>query len=203
MKTLIVQYLPRGERSHTRAVLAAFEKEIVGEVERFDLLENVPDLFTAERVMAYIRRDYLSAPEAGDAALLADMDAMVAKLKEADVVVLATPMHNFGLPGVVKLWFDAVMLKGHTWDLDANGYVGLLKGRMAIVINASGGIYEGDGASMDHLQPAARFNLSFMGFDDVRGVSAAGMNMPGRDVEKVVADAGERAAAIAREWYAA
>ena len=47
MKTLIVSYIPRGERSHTREVLAAFEGAIEGsEVERLDLLADMPDLFT-------------------------------------------------------------------------------------------------------------------------------------------------------------
>lgn len=201
MKTLIVEYLPRGKRSHTRAVLKAFEEKLKGEVERLDLLETLPDFFTAERVMAYIRRDYLDAPEGQDGQQLEGMDRMVAQLKGADVVVLATPMHNFSLPALVKGWFDAIMLKGHTWTIGSEGYEGLMKGKKALVINASGGIYEGDMAALDHLQALARFEFQFMGFSDVRGVSAGGMNMPDVDTEAAVKAASDRARAVAAEWY--
>jgi len=50
-------------------------------------------------------------------------------------------------------------------------------------------------AALDHLQPLAQFEFTFKGFDDVRGVSAAGMNMPEVDKETVVEEA--------REWYGA
>ena len=202
MKTLIVQYIPRGERSHTQKVLKAFESEIKGDVERLDLLVSQPDIFNERRLAAYINRDYL-AQEVDDEIKeqLSSMDEMIKQLQEADVVVLATPMHNFSLPALVKAWFDAVMLKGHTWDVGPEGYIGLLKGKKAIVINASGGIYEGEAASLDHLQPLAQFEFTFLGFSDVRGVSAAGMNMPDVDKDAVVAKASERAGAIAKEWY--
>ena len=202
MKTLIVQYIPRGERSHTQKVLKAFESEMKGDVERLDLLVSQPDVFTEQRLAAYIGRDYLNQ-EVDDEIKeqLSNMDAMIKQLQQADVVVLATPMHNFSLPALVKAWFDAVMLKGHTWDIGPEGYIGLLKGKKAIVINASGGIYEGEAASLDHLQSLAQFEFTFLGFSDVRGVSAAGMNMPDVDKEAVVAKAGERASAIAKEWY--
>ena len=203
MKTLIVQYIPRGERSHTQKVLKAFESEVKGDVERLDLLVSQPDLFTADRLAAYIGRDYLGQEvDEGMKKQLAKMDAMIKQLEEADVVVLATPMHNFSLPALTKAWFDSVMLKGHTWDDGTDGYIGLLKGKKAIVINASGGIYEGEAAGLDHLQPLAQFEFRFLGFEDVRGVSAAGMNMPDVDKDAVVAKASERAAAIAKEWYA-
>ncbi len=202
MKTLIVQYIPRGERSHTLKVLKAFEEEIKGDVERLDLLESPADVFTADRIAAYIGRDYLGETQTVETTeQLAGMDKFIEQLKSADVVVLATPMHNFSLPALVKAWFDAVMLKNHTWDIGPEGYRGLLQGKKAIVINASGGIYEGDMAALDHLQPLAQFEFTFMGFSDVRGISAAGMNMPDVDKAEVVSKASERAKSVAREWY--
>ena len=52
-----------------------------------------------------------------EAATLAANDALVAQFKSADVVVFVHPMHNFGLPGVVKLYMDAVELNGETFKL--------------------------------------------------------------------------------------
>jgi FMN-dependent NADH-azoreductase len=58
-KTLIVQYIPRGERSNTKKVLDAFLSEAKDktEIEVLDLIENTPPLFLSDNLIAYILRD--------------------------------------------------------------------------------------------------------------------------------------------------
>ena len=51
MKTLIVSYLPRGKRSHTKKLLDAFlDSAAEQELEHLDLLEELPDVFLAENL---------------------------------------------------------------------------------------------------------------------------------------------------------
>ena len=120
----------------------------------------------------------------------------------ADVVVLATPMFNFSLPAVVKAWFDAVLLKGETWDAGESGYRGLLPGRKALVLMASGGRYEGPMAGWDHGMSLAKQLFQFMGFDDVRPAWASGVNVPNLGpVEKIVAAAQDEVRKAVRDWY--
>jgi FMN-dependent NADH-azoreductase len=204
MKTLVVSYLPRGERSHTGKLLEAFvEAAGKAEIEHLDLLNETPPLLDAQRVMAYIRRNYLGETlSADDAASLAVLDRMTEQFVRADAVVLAFPMHNFSLPATVKAYFDGIMQKGKTWDAAEGGYVGLQKGKRALVLLASGGIYEGDYAPFEHALTLAKVELGFMGFGDIRTVTAAGMNLlPAEQVEAAVEKAREEARGVAAEWY--
>jgi len=204
MKTLVVSYLPRGERSHTRKVLDAFLGAAgQAEIEHLDLLEDTPDLLDGQRTQAYIMRNYLAETlTAEDEAALAGMDRMTAQFVAADAVVLAFPMHNFSFPATVKAYFDAIMQKGKTWDATPDGYTGLMKGKKALVLLASGGIYEGDFAPFEHALSLARVELGFMGFEEVQTVTAAGMNMlPPEQAEEAVSKAQAEAKAIAEKWY--
>ena len=205
MKTLIVSYLPRGEMSHTRKLLKTFAQTLGGhEFEHVNLIEDVPDLFTPGNLGAYIQRNYLKkrlTPELSRS--LARMDRMTAQFKTADIVVLATPMFNFSLPATVKAWFDAVMLKGETWDINEQGYVGLMKGKKVLILMASGGVYTGEMASWDHCMSLAKLEFQFMGFDDIRGVSAAGVNKFPDEIDEIISKAQEEIRSIVSEWYPA
>jgi FMN-dependent NADH-azoreductase len=185
MKTLVVSYLPRGERSHTKKLLDAFLETASGQkLEHLDLLADTPDMFLAENLGSYIKRNYLgdSLSEAENAAM-AKMDRMTQQLKNTDALVLAFPMHNFSFPAVVKAWFDSVMQKDETWTVDDNGYVPLMTGKKALVLMSSGGVYEGDFAGYEHAATLAQTELGFMGFDTTI-ISAAGMNSrPDPEVE--------------------
>jgi FMN-dependent NADH-azoreductase len=176
---LAVTYLPRGDRSHTKELLkAALSQADEETVTHLDLLSTVPDLFDAQRVGAYIHRDYLGEELSdADADSLRKMDGMVEQLHAADIVVLATPMYNFSLPATVKAWFDSVMLKGKTWDADESGYTGLLTGRKALILMAAGGEYDGPMASWDHAMSLAKQEFQFMGFDEVESVWLQGVNL--------------------------
>ena len=203
MNTLVVSYLPRGERSHTRKLLNAFTGAINGhEYKHLDLLVSVPDMFMPKNLMAYIKRNYLGESlDDDDAQSLENMDALTAQFKTADVVVMAFPMFNFSFPAVVKAYFDAVMLKGETWDAGDGGYYGLMKGKKALVLFASGADYTGDMAPYDHVSTLARVEFGFMGFEDVRVVTAGGMNVNPDQVDRIVEKAGVQITDIVREWY--
>lgn len=60
IKTLIVKYTPRNERSNTKKILDAFIEEIKNsDVEILDIARDVPDLFLEQSLDAYIQRNYL------------------------------------------------------------------------------------------------------------------------------------------------
>jgi len=200
MKILVVSYLPRGERSHTKKLLDAFLETVDGqETEHLDLLTDLPDVFLPENLNSYIMRNYLgnSLSEA-ETAGMAKMDRMTRQLKNADAVVLAFPMHNFSTPAPVKAWFDSVMQKGETWTPGDSGYVPLMTGKKALVLISSGGIYEGDTAGYEHAVSLARAEFGLMGFE-MQAVMASGTNLL-PDPEKAVAEKQEEVRTIAKEW---
>ena len=202
MKTLMVTYLPRGEHSHTKQLADVFLKETQEPVEQLDLLKGAPDFFRKENLESYIFRNYMGQTlDAEHQKAIAKMDRMTAQFKAADIFVLATPMHNFSLPALVKAYFDSVMLKGETWDIQAGKFLGLMTGKKALILLASGGIYEGAMASWEHAVSLAKVEFQFMGFSDIRAVTAAGMNSGKRKPEEIMAEAEAGVRSIVHEWY--
>lgn len=70
------------------------------------------------------------------AAAIAISDALVAELQAADQIVIGTPMYNFSIPASLKAWIDHIVRIGVTVS---PGNVGLLTGKKATIIIATGG----------------------------------------------------------------
>ncbi|MDR3781838.1 MAG: NAD(P)H-dependent oxidoreductase [Candidatus Nitrosotalea sp.] len=203
LKTLIVQYTPRNERSNTKKILDAFIGEIKNsDIERLDLVQDVPDLFLEQNLAAYIHRNYLGEELSSEQKnSLSKMDRMTTQLKSADIVTVAFPMNNFSMPAPVKAWFDSVMLKGQTWDVKNERYTGLMNGKKALTIVSSGAIYEnGPMTPWEHALSLAKVEFQFMGYSDIRGILAGGMNA-GEDVKSLNLEKSiKEVKAIAQEW---
>ena len=110
-------------------------------------------------------------------ATLALSDEMIGELERADEYVIGVAMHNFSIPSVLKLWIDQVVRRGRTFNYGSNGPEGLLKGKKATVIIASGGSYgEGSPAeAMNFVDPYLKtISLRFIGVSDARFITADG-----------------------------
>jgi FMN-dependent NADH-azoreductase len=100
-------------------------------------------------------------------------DALIAELQAADLIVIASPMYNFGISSTLKAWFDHVLRAGVTFRYTESGPEGLLKGKKAVVIESRGGLYsEGPGVAMNAQESHIRTLLGFAGIDDVTFVLA-------------------------------
>ncbi len=100
------------------------------------------------------------------------------ELLDADTLVLAAPMYNFGIPSTLKAWLDHVIHPGKTFQYGANGPEGLLKGKKAVLVLSTGGAYtEGPAKSMDFVEPYLRAVLGFIGITDVTVVRAEAQAM--------------------------
>jgi FMN-dependent NADH-azoreductase len=100
----------------------------------------------------------------------------VSDLKNGDEYVFGVPMHNFGVPSTLKLWIDQVARAGKTFSYTANGPTGLLTGKKATVLVASGGVYE-QGSSMaafNFVAPYLQAVFGFLGITDLTIISAGG-----------------------------
>ncbi|WP_348672245.1 NAD(P)H-dependent oxidoreductase [uncultured Abyssibacter sp.] len=140
--------------------------------------QPVPHL-TADRFAAFaVPADDRTPEQAADVAL---SDALIAELRAADVLVIALPMYNFGIPSTLKAYIDHVARAGITFRYTENGPVGLLPVRKAFVIATRGGRYVG--TPRDTQTPYIREFLNFVGIDAVEFAYAEGMAMgpDGRD----------------------
>jgi FMN-dependent NADH-azoreductase len=160
-------------------------------------------MFLAENLAAYIQRNYLGqnlTPE--QKKLMSKMDRMTEQLKSADIVVVAFPMNNFSMPAAVKAWFDSVMLKGQTWDVKDGGYVGMMNGKKALVLVTSGGFYSKEPMiGWEHALSLTKIEFQFMGYSDVQGILAEGMNAGDDTKSANLKKSIEQIQAIAQKCY--
>ncbi|MCL5425476.1 MAG: NAD(P)H-dependent oxidoreductase [Gammaproteobacteria bacterium] len=108
-------------------------------------------------------------------ALASRSDELLAELRATDVLVIAVPMYNLGIPSQLKAWFDRVLRAGETFRYTENGPQGLVEGKRAIILAARGGQYAG--TEFDSQTPHLKAMLGLMGITDVNVVYAEGLNM--------------------------
>ena len=111
--------------------------------------------------------------------LLENSDRLVQELLSAEIIVISTPMWNFGVPSSLKAWIDHVVRPGLTFNYGPEGLKGLIPAdRRVIVATASGSIYsDGPMAAMDHLVPHLKSVFGFMGVTDVTVFRAEGSSV--------------------------
>jgi FMN-dependent NADH-azoreductase len=121
---------------------------------------------------------------------LAVSDTLIDELFAAETIVLAVPMHNFAPPSTFKAWIDHVARVGRTFFYGANGPQGLLKGKHAIVVLASGGVYTNEKMKpFDFTEPYLRTVLGFIGITDVDVVRVEGVASSAIGPEKALVSA--------------
>ncbi|HTT09316.1 MAG TPA: NAD(P)H-dependent oxidoreductase [Burkholderiaceae bacterium] len=100
-------------------------------------------------------------------------DALIAEVRNADVIVLGVPMYNFGVPSSLKAYFDHIARAGVTFNYTASGPQGLLTGKRVVVFATRGGQHAGKAS--DTQTGFIRTFLGFLGMTDVQFVYAEGL----------------------------
>ncbi len=139
-----------------------------------DLAANPPK--PVDQSWIYAAHTPADALQLEQKALLAQSEEYIAELEQADEYVLGVAMHNFSIPSVVKLWIDQVVRGGRTFTYGADGPKGLLTGKKATILAATGGVY-GAGtpmAALNFIDPYLNTILRFIGVTDVTFVTAGG-----------------------------
>ena len=121
------------------------------------------------------------------AARVAQDDALISEIQAADVVVLGVPMYNFGVPGQLKNWIDAISRAQVTFRYTANGPEGLLKGKKVYVALTRGGLYRN--TPSDTQVPYLKTIFTFLGMTDVQFVYAEGLAMGPEALQNALASA--------------
>lgn len=101
---------------------------------------------------------------------LALSDTLVSELKSADTIVIGTPIYNFSVPAALKAWIDQIARARETFKYTDNGPVGLLEGKKAYVLVASGGTKVG--SEIDFAATYLKHVLGFVGIKDITIVAA-------------------------------
>ena len=102
-------------------------------------------------------------------------DELIGEVEQAEVIVLGTPMYNYGMPAALKAWFDRILQAGKTFRYTAEGPVGLAGGKQVYVVSARGGVYSTHLSAMDFQEDYLRTLLGFVGITDISIIRAEGL----------------------------
>lgn len=180
MSTLLhVDSSPMGPASVSRHLSATFtdhwkKAHAGGTVLTRDLANTKLESVTAEFVAASYTP--AEARTAEQKATLEASDKLIAELQAADEYAIGVAMHNFGVPSVLKQWIDLISRAGVTFAFVDGAPKGLLTGKKATFLIATGGAY-GPGsaaASLNFVEPYLRGFFGFLGVTDVRFETAGG-----------------------------
>lgn len=161
--------------SSSRALTdALIEKLAPANIVSRDLTDTLP--FVTEQ---WVHANFTDEAERSDEqkAELALSDSLVEELFAADILVIGVPIYNFGVPAALKAWIDMVARARKTFHYTASGPEGLLSGKKAYVLMASGGTEVG--SEIDFASGYLRHILGFIGIDDVTIVAADQQMMKG------------------------
>jgi FMN-dependent NADH-azoreductase len=145
-----------------------------GTVIHRDLTLNPPTPLDAQWIGANFTPEASRTPE--QKSLLTLSDELIAELKQADEYVFGVAMHNFSIPSTLKLWIDQIARAGHTFSYGAEGPKGLLTGKKATILIASGGSYEPGTplGALNFVEPYLKTVLGFLGITNIEFVTAGG-----------------------------
>ncbi len=103
-------------------------------------------------------------------AALAESDVLVSEVMAADVLIIGVPLYNFGVPATLKAWIDQIARARLTFRYTEHGPEGLLTGKKAYLLVASGGTPVG--GAIDFATPWLTHVLGFLGITDVEVIAA-------------------------------
>src|ERR1700723_3094694 len=180
MSTLLhIDSSPLYGRSVSRELTAAFVTQWRaahpdGRVVDRDLNATAMPPINAEWVGAVYTPEEARTPRQKE--LLSLSDSLLLELEQADEYVIGVPMHNFGVPSVLKLWIDQIARVGKTFSYADGVPKGLIVGKKATFIIATGGVYDAQTqmASFNFVEPYLRSVFSFLGVTDATFLTTGG-----------------------------
>lgn len=118
-------------------------------------------------------------------------DMLVEEVKSADLLVIGVPVYNFSIPAALKAWIDLIARARKTFQYTENGPVGLLEGKKAILVAATGGT--AIGSDIDFATGYMKHVLGFIGITDVEIIGASQQMVHG---DKAMEDARAQIASL-------
>lgn len=107
-----------------------------------------------------------------DLAFSPDILGEIQKIRVAEIILFVSPLWWFGVPAILKGWFDRVLAMGVAWDGGKIYEKGLLRGKQAMLIISAGGpseYYQENGrhraTPLQVLHPINHGTLAFCGLN--------------------------------------
>ncbi len=169
-KLLYIDCCIRGKDSRTRGLAEAFLSAAEGvEAEKVYLDEIDLRPLDLARLNARAKRS-----EEGFSDPMFDF---AKQFRAADLVVIAAPLWDMGVPAKLKTYFEHTSVAGITFEVREDGNcVGCCRAQSGVFLTTRG-MDIPDGNEMEQATPYVRAFLRFMGVPDFYAVSAWGLDM--------------------------
>lgn len=183
-KILVLNASPREERSHSRKLTDVFVEYYKGyhpesSIKFRDLgKSNIPHV-NEKWIAGAFKSEEDRTPEEIEA--LRFSKELINELKDADVIVLGSPMYNWSIPSSLKAYIDQVLRVNETWlvnreDIE-NPYIGLLKNKSLFLLLSRGAQGYEKGEYNEHMNFQSsylRTVFNIIGITDIQEVSIGG-----------------------------
>ncbi len=111
--------------------------------------------------------------------LLAQSDELITEVEKANILVISSPMYNYGMPAQLKAWFDQIIRINKTFDFDlARGdqpLAPLLSDKILVIVTSSGEFgFEKGGVNeaSSHLVPHLRTLSKYLGVEEIYEIAS-------------------------------
>ncbi len=190
---LLVISSPRGAASYSTKVA----RSLVDEVTRGHPNARVVVRDLTDQPLPHIGADFVAglgtpaeSRTPAQRAAVALADEITGEVFAADVIIIASPMINFGVASTLKTWFDYLLRAGVTFRYSEKGPEGLVTGKKAYLVQARGGVYsQGPMQAANFQEPYLKQLLGFIGITDVETVAVEGVAFGPEVAEKAFAAA--------------
>lgn len=177
-KLLRIDASARTSRSLTRSLADSFTenwraRRPQDEIFLRDVGSNPPPIISEDWIAAASAKEQ----SADQKDLLALSDELIAEVASADIIIMATPMYNYGMPAALKAWFDQVVRVEKTFTFDlARGDAPLepiFAGKTLVLLTSWGEFGFGPGEineGRDSLTPHVRTASRYLGVEEFHHV---------------------------------
>lgn len=135
-----------------------------------DLSLQPPEFITQDWIGAVFTDDAIKTKQQKQ--LLQLSDTLIKEVEMAELIVISSPMYNYGMPAVLKAWFDQIIRinKTFTFDLSRGDFplAPIMQGKKLVLIASTGEFgFEKGGIRehMNHLGPHVKTLSKYLGVD--------------------------------------
>ncbi len=140
-----------------------------------DVGKNPPTIISEAWIAAVFTEENARTEE--QHALLEESDQLISELERADLIVISSPMYNYGMPAALKAWVDQVVRIGKTFTFDLSRsplpLEPVLSDKSLVLLTSWGEFDFGDGGvneGRDHLTTHIKTVSKYFGVNSVNHV---------------------------------
>ena len=116
-------------------------------------------------------------------------DVYISELKEADVIVLGSPMYNWSVPSALKAYIDQIVRVNETWKFNSanmqNPYIGLLENKTLFLLLSRGSEGYEKGGFNEHMDFQSNYLKTVFNIMGITNIHMVSVNGGSSDAEKL------------------